>query len=88
MKKTKFSEVQILAMLKEADSGKKVSDIAREYGISETTLYNWRTKYGGMELSELQRLRDLERENAILKRIVADQALDITVLKDVNSKKW
>ncbi len=58
MKKTKFSEVQILAMLKEADSGKKVSDIAREYGISETTLYNWRTKYGGMELSELQRLRE------------------------------
>lgn len=88
MKKTKFSEAQILAMLKEADCGKKVSDIAREYGISETTLYNWRTKYGGMELSELQRLRDLERENAILKRIVADQALDITVLKDVNSKKW
>jgi putative transposase len=88
MKQYKFSESQILALLKEAESGKKVSELAREHGISEATIYNWRSKYSGMELSELQRLRELERENAMLKRIVANQALDITILKDVNAKKW
>lgn len=88
MKKNKFSEFQILSMLKEADNGKKISDIARTNQVSEATIYSWRAKYSGMELSDLQRLRELERENAMLKRIVANQALDITVLKDVNSKKW
>ncbi len=88
MKTNKFSEFQILTMLKEAENGKKISEIARANNVSETTIYSWRAKYGGMELSDLQRLRELERENAILKRIVANQALDITVLKDVNSKKW
>jgi putative transposase len=75
-------------MLKEAESGKKISEIARANNVSETTIYNWRSKYSGMELSDLQRLRELERENSMLKRIVANQAIDITVLKDVNSKKW
>ena len=88
MTKNKFSESQILSMLKEADSGKKISEIARANQVSEATIYSWRAKYSGMELSDLQRLRALERENAMLKRIVANQALDITVLKDVNSKKW
>ena len=88
MKTNKFSEFQILTMLKEAENGKKISEIARANNVSETTIYSWRAKYGGMELSDLQRLRELERENAMLKRIVANQALDITVLKDVNSKKW
>jgi len=88
MKKTKFTESQILAILKEADSGQKISDVARKHGISEPTIYNWRSKYGGLELSDLQRLRELEQENTRLKRIVADQQLDIQILKDVNSKKW
>ena len=88
MKANKFSDSQILAMLKEAESGKKISEIARANNVSETTIYNWRSKYSGMELSDLQRLRELERENSMLKRIVANQAIDITVLKDVNSKKW
>ncbi len=88
MKANKFSESQILTMLKEAESGKKISEIARANNVSETTIYNWRSKYSGMELSDLQRLRELERENSMLKRIVANQAIDITVLKDVNSKKW
>lgn len=88
MKKNKFSDSQILSILKEVDSGIKVSDVSRKHGISEATIYNWRSKYSGMELSELKRLRELEQENARLKRIVADQQLDIQILKDVNSKKW
>jgi putative transposase len=88
MKKTKFTESQILSILKELESGVKVSDLSRKHGISEATIYNWRSKYSGMELSELKRLRELEQENARLKRIVADQQLDIQILKDVNSKKW
>lgn len=88
MKKTKFTESQILSILKELESGVKVSDLSRKHGVSEPTIYNWRSKYSGMELSELQRLRELEQENARLKRIVADQQLDIQILKDVNSKKW
>jgi putative transposase len=88
MKKNKFTEAQILSILKEVDDGLKVSDVSRKHGISEATIYNWRSKYGGMELSELKRLRELEQENARLKRIVADQQLDIQILKEVNSKKW
>ena len=88
MKGNKFSESQILTILKESESGKKISEIARANNVSETTIYSWRSKYSGMELSDLQRLRELERENSMLKRIVANQAIDITVLKDVNSKKW
>jgi putative transposase len=88
MKKTKFSEAQILGVLKEAEDGIKVSDLARKHGVSEATIYMWRSKYGGMELHELKRMRELEGENARLKRIVADQQLDIQILKDVNSKKW
>ena len=68
--------------------GRKVAEICREFGISEQTFYNWKSKYGGMTLSELQRVKELESENARLKRIVADQQISIDILKEVNSKKW
>lgn len=88
MKKSKFTESQILKVLKAQEEGKKVSEICREYGISEPTFYNWKSKYGGMSLSELQRVKELEAENARLKRLVADLSLDNQILKEINSKKW
>lgn len=88
MKKSKFTEAQILKVLKTQEEGKKVSEICREFGISEPTFYNWKSKYGGMSLSELQRVKELEAENARLKRLVADLSLDNQILKEVNSKKW
>jgi putative transposase len=88
MKKSKFTEAQILKILQSQEQGKKVSEICREHGISEPTFYNWRSKYGGMTLSELQRVKELEAENARLKRLVADLSLDNQVLKEINSKKW
>ena len=88
MKKSKFTEAQILKVLKSQEEGKKVSEIGREYGISEPTFYNWKSKYGGMTLSELQRVKELEAENTRLKRLVADLSLDNQILKEVNSKKW
>lgn len=88
MKKNKFSESQILEALKKQSSGMRVSDICREIGISEPTFYNWRSKYAGMTASDIKRLKELEEENSRLKRIVADQQLDLQILKDVVSKKW
>jgi putative transposase len=88
MKKTKFKEEQIVSILKEQDLGQKVSDICRKHGISEQTFHNWKRKYGGLTMSELHRMRELEQENSRLKRLGAAQALDIQILKDVNSKKW
>lgn len=88
MKKSRFSEAQILKVLRSQEEGKKVSEICREFGISEPTFYNWKNRYGGMTLSDIHRMRELEEENARLKRIVADQQLSIDVLKEVNSKKW
>lgn len=88
MKKSRFSEAQILRVLRSQEEGKKVSEICREFGISEPTFYNWKSRYGGMTLSDIHRMRELEEENARLKRIVADQQLSIDVLKEVNSKKW
>jgi putative transposase len=88
MKKTKFSEVRILKILKAQETDKKVTDICREAGISEATFYKWKQKYGGMSLSELKRVKELETENARLKRIVADQMISIDILKEINSKKW
>lgn len=87
MKKQRFQEEQILRILKEHETGKKVQDICREHGISDATLYNWKNKYSGMQLSELKKLRELESENAKLKRIVADLNLENFALKDVIEKK-
>lgn len=88
MKKSRFTEVQILKVLQSQQEGRKVAEICREFGISEQTFYNWKSKYGGMTLSELQRVKELESENSRLKRIVADQQLSIDILKEINSKKW
>ncbi len=87
MKKSRFSEEKIIGVLKEADAGMKVADLCRKHGISDATFYNWRSRYGGMDVSEARRLRQLGDENQRLKRLVADQALDIQVLKDVLGKK-
>jgi putative transposase len=87
-KGTRYTEEQIIRILKEVESGISVTEVCRKYGVSEQTVYRWRNKYGGLDTSELQRLRELEAENSRLKRIVAQQALDIDVLKEVVSKKW
>jgi putative transposase len=86
--KKRHSEEQIIRILKQAESGIPVADLLREHNISQGTFYRWKAKFGGMDVSEAKRLRALEEENARLKRLVADQALDIQILKDVNSKKW
>ena len=88
MKKSRFTEEQVLAILKEQDSGLKVADICRKHGITDATFHNWKNKYGGMTSQEISRLRTLELENSRLKRAVADLTLDNQILKDVNSKKW
>lgn len=87
-KGTRYKEEQIIRILKEVETGTSVTEVCRKYGVAEQTVYRWRNKYGGLETSELQRLRELETENSRLKRIVAQQALDIDVLKEVVSKKW
>lgn len=88
MKGTRFSEEQIIRVLKEAEAGMSVKELCRKHGISDATYYNWKAKFGGMEVSDARRLKALEEENRKLKRIVADLTLDITMLKDINSKKW
>lgn len=88
MKNKRFTEEQIIAVLKEGDSGLATPELCRKHGISAGTYYRWKSKYGGMEISDAKRLKALEEENRRLKRLVADQALDIQILKDVNSKKW
>lgn len=88
MKASRFSQEQIISILKQHESGVIASQLCREHGISSATFYKWKSKYGGMDVNEAKRLRQLEEENNRLKRIVADQALDIVVLKDVISKKW
>lgn len=88
MKKTKFTEGQIIGILKEQEQGKKVTDICREHGISQPTFYQWKSKYSGMDVNQLKRVKDLEAELAQYKKIVAEQALDIRILKDLNSKKF
>jgi putative transposase len=88
MKRKRFKEEEIIPILKEAEAGLSVADLVRKYGISEQTFYRWKSKYGGMEVSEARRLKELEDENRRLKKLVAEQALDIDMLKYVNSKKW
>jgi len=88
MKRKRFTEEQIIGVLKEAEAGVKTADLARRHGISEATIYNWKAKFGGMEVSEAKRLRSLEEENAKLKRLLADTMLDNAALKDLLSKNW
>jgi putative transposase len=87
MKTTKFTESQIIKILSEQDQGKSVSEICREHGISQPTFYQWKSKYSGMDVNQLRKLKDMERELSQYKKIVAEQALQITVLKDVIEKK-
>ena len=84
----RYSEEQIIHILDEVRNGKAVAQVCREYGVAEATVYRWRNQYGDMDRSELKRLRELEAENRRLKKIVAQQALDMDILKDVLSKKW
>jgi putative transposase len=86
--KRRLTEEQIIAVLREAESGTPVKDLCRRVGVSTVTFYKWKSKYAGMEISEVRRMRLLEDENARLKKIVAQQALDIDALKVVLSKKW
>lgn len=86
--KKRFTEEQIITILKEVDAEIPLKEVCRKYGISTASYYNWKAKFGGMEVSEAQRLRILESENNKLKRLVAEQALDIVALKDILSKKW
>lgn len=86
--KKRFTEEQIIKALKRWDAGEKVKDLCRELSVHEQTLYNWKSKFGGMEISEAKRLKELEQENLRLKKLVADLSLDNQILKEVNSKKW
>jgi putative transposase len=87
MKKARFTETQIVGVLKEYENGRAVLDICREYGISKATFFNWKSKYGGIEVLELKRLKELEVENARLKKMYADLSLDYQIVKEVLSKK-
>jgi putative transposase len=87
MKKTRFTETQIVSILKEVDAGLKVEDICRKHGISNATYYNWKSKYGGMEASDVKKLRDLQEENGQLKKIFANLSLENAALKDLIEKK-
>lgn len=87
MKRTKFTESQIIGILKEQEQGKKMIDICREHGISQPTFYQWKSKYSGMDVNQLKRVKELESELAQYKKIVAEQTLHITVLKDIVEKK-
>jgi putative transposase len=87
MKRSQYTESQIVGMLKEADSGVTVKEVCRKYGISDATYYKWKSKYGGLEVSDVRRMRELEAENAKLKRMYADVSLENQALKDLISKK-
>lgn len=88
MKRSRFTEEQIIGILKEQESGMKTADVCRRHGISEATFYKYKAKYGGLQVSDAKRLKALEDENAKLKKLLAEAMLDNAVLKDINSKKW
>ncbi len=87
MKKSRYAETQIVSILKEVEAGRQVKDVCREYGISDGTYYNWKSKYGGMEASDIKKLKDLQDENRRLKQMYADLSLENLALKDVIEKK-
>jgi putative transposase len=88
MRKSRFTTEQIIKVLQAWDAGAKVSELVRQHGVTEQTLYRWKKKYGGMQVNDARRLKGLEEENRQLKRIVADQALNLQVVKDLLGKKW
>jgi putative transposase len=88
MKQSRFNEEQIIGMLREQEAGAKTADVCRKHGISSATFYKFKTKYGGLDVSDARRLRALEDENTKLKKLLAEAMLDVAMLKDLNSKKW
>ena len=88
MPRKRYSEEQIIKILKEVEAGTPIAQVCRQHGVSEGTVYRWRDKFGGMEVSDAKRLRGVEDENRRLRRIIAEQAIDISVLKEMNAKKW
>ena len=88
MKGSRFKEEQIIGILREQEAGAKTADVCRKHGISGATFYKWKSKYGGLEVSDVRRLKALEDENRKLKKLLAEAMLDIAMLKDLNSKKW
>jgi len=88
MKRSRFAEEQIIGVLREQEAGLKVGEVWRKHGISEPTFYAWKAKFGGMSISDAKRLKQLEEENAKLKKLLAEAMLDVAVLKDITSRKW
>jgi putative transposase len=88
MRKSRFSEEQIIAVLKRVEQGQRGAEVCRELGISDVTYYRWKAQYGGLEVSQLRKLRQLEEENRRLKQVVADLTLDVRALKDIAAKNW
>ena len=88
MKRSRFSDEQIIGILKEQEAGAATADVCRRHGVSGATFYKWKAKFGGLEVTEAKRLRTLEEENAKLKKLLAEAMLDIAVLRDISTKKW
>ena len=88
MKRSRFTEEQIIAILKEQENGSPTKEVCRRHGVSSATFYKWKAKYGGLDVSDARKLKVLEIENSKLKKLLAEQMLDNAILKDINSKKW